>query len=235
MAEKLSFWQTILHHVRSGHLRATGIEMMVAALMLLIAGMLLLGANVSDLRRINLSVQQAQSAIQLSDKIDGCMANIELAARGYIITGDRFFVERFEARSQEMQKTLPLLIQDMKQSDADNKYADLLLDMIPRRQNQLAAMLALGATRDKTALANVVSRRTWEERQVLVRILAAVRNNRMVQVRQLQQSAAHKVSQVYLLSAIFSGVSFALALLGLFLTGYVHPRQMRALSAGLRR
>lgn len=227
MAEKSSFWQTILHHVRSGHLRATGIEMMVAALMMLVSGLLLMGANVSDLRRINLSVQNAHLFIQLTDNIDGSLANLELAARGYIITGDDFFRKRFRLRSYELQQALPLLSRGEEPQGALLQQVALLQKLVPQRQKRLAVLFDLPPEKLQPVPGWVANRETWNERQVVTGALSMIRDSEMARIHQLQLDSERKVRQVYFLSTIFSVLSCLLSLLGLFLTGYVHPRQRR--------
>ena len=66
-----------------GHMRQTGTSCLFGAVVLLLSGMMLLGANVSKLRDSYTRIQRSNAVLLQLDEVDAKLVGVEMTVRGY--------------------------------------------------------------------------------------------------------------------------------------------------------
>lgn len=217
MPPDAGFWRIVAHHVRNGHLRAAGTEMLVGAIMLLCAGMLLQGASVSELRASNARVLHANAVLLQIADIDSEILGVELSVRGYALTDGPQYLRYYQTRSHHLVSSLNALGATL--SDRPEEAARLLRlrRLIEARLQTFADLTARGpgqAAAIAQAIGDPAVRNTRTEAQ---RVLYRLRDDELHFLDGHQRRAETKVRQTYILSSAVMALAFVLAAVGLLL------------------
>lgn len=219
MPPEAGFWQILNHHVRRGHLRAAGTEILVAAIMLLIAGMMLLGVNISELHNIGVSVQQSDAALLQIAEVDNNILGLELSMRGYALSQRPDYVQSYRQRSTRLRTSLrDLSVRLADQPEQAARLADLNR-FAAERFATFDALLALGPQGRDTVIRTIVDPQLRTTRIAAQDVLYAVRTDELARTSARQGLGERKVEQTFLLAAVIVVVAFALAICGLVLAG----------------
>lgn len=217
-----NFAQTMLYHVRLGHLRRAGGEVLVASVVLLLAGMLLMGMNVSALRRIGAAMQHSHMTVRLIDQLDDGITGAELAARGYLLSGNVFFRDRYFVRLDQVRIAQGQLA--AVQSDQPDAVAALnrFGAFIASRRNVLDPVLSAPVPAPGALnMDDIASPRVWQTRMDVERALYDIRDRELERVGAMQQQAQQRSRDVFMLALVFATTAVLLAGMGLFLAGII--------------
>lgn len=225
MAAEISFWQTLQHHVRNGHLRVAGTEMMVAAFMMLIAGMLLMGANISELHQIGEHTRHSYMALVKIGDVDGNIMASELSMRGYAMTGEQDYVVRYRIRTHNLDMAMDGLADLLASEPDEAAHLKFLRSYVNARRGLFARLLQMGPDHLAEARRIVVAPNVREERMASGRILYAMRAKELQRVAVRQDAAEHRARQAYILSSAIVLLAFGMVLFGLFLSGHVGSKK----------
>lgn len=221
MPSGMSFWQTIKHHVRSGHLRAAGVEMLLAAIALLIAGMILMGANLAEVRKTGLAAKTSEYALQEIAEVDGGILGIELSMRGYALTADPVYAQRYVTRMQLLDKATVRLNAAMAQDAPECNRVKALNDFLRRRKAYFNQLAAIPPDKINLVVAEIKRPQVRDERIAAREILQLLRANEMKRLSDRQASAERQMEQTFVLSSVIVVLGFILAILGLGLMGAI--------------
>lgn len=216
-----SFWHIIKHHVHNGHLRAVGVEMLVGAFMMLIAGMILMGASMSSLRALGLSARVSQDALQHIAEIESGILSSELALRGYAMTGDRYFIGRYQMRAQELRTATLHLNQILAGVPSEAKALATLTAFANRRLETFQALIDAGPENRAVLAVRIVSPALRGERISARNLLEAMRVKEIRRLEDRQTQAETELKQSFILSTVIVVLAFCLAVLGLGLMGAI--------------
>jgi CHASE3 domain sensor protein len=117
------------NHLRHGHLREAGIQILAAAVGLLIASILLLAMNISHLRESFAQDERTDQAILLIDQVEARLLGVEMTVRGFALTDDAAFLQRGDRDRKSLQTAV-------------TKLAAIMADE-PTQKSRFAAMHAL--------------------------------------------------------------------------------------------
>lgn len=216
-----SFWNIIKHHVHNGHLRAVGVEMLVGAFMMLIAGMILMGASMSSLRELGLSARVSQDALQHIVEIDSGILSTELSMRGYALTGDPYYVDRYQTRAQELRTSVVHLRQILTGAHSGTQQLERLSLFVDQRLGRFQMLIDAGPAKRDVLTAEIVSPALRGERVSARDLLETMRRKEIRQLEDRQAQAETELKQSFILSTVIVVLAFCLAVLGLGLMGAI--------------
>lgn len=218
MSADTGFWSTLMRHVRSGHLRQAGTEMLVGAIMLLVAGMVLMSANVSELHAINALVERSNKALLQVAEVDNMTVGVEFAVRGLALSGNPVFRRYYWQNVRTLRHAMAQLSSLV--SDQTNGSA-LMIRLRPLVDRQVATydrLAALPPERAGEVAAAIVDPAIRKNRNQLLRVLYDIRDAQLRLVADRQKDTERRVRQTYLLSLGIVAFAFVLAVLGLALS-----------------
>jgi CHASE3 domain sensor protein len=217
MSSDTGFWPTILRHVRSGHLRAAGTEMLVGAIMLLIAGMTLQGANISELRAINARVERSNGALLQVAEADNMAVGVEMSARGWALTGNPVFQRYYRQNVWALHTAVNRLAAFVSDQPAQVRIIAKLRPLVERQIAIYGRLSELPPARAGEVAAAIVDPTIRQNRYSLLRTLYDIRDAQLKLVADRQRESERKVQQTYILSVGIVAFAFLLAALGLVL------------------
>lgn len=200
--------------------------MMVAAFMLLIAGMMLMGANMSGLHQIGEHSRHSYMALVKIGDVDGNILASELSMRGYAMTSETDYVLRYRIRSHNLDVALDGLAGLLAGEPSEVGHIQALRAYTRARKKLFDQLLQMGAAHQDEIRRIVVSAEVREERMAMGRMLYAMRSTELKRVADRQEAAERKAQQTYILSSAIVGLAFGMVLFGLFLAGYVGIRKL---------
>lgn len=221
MAAQTSFWTTICHHIRCGHLRPAGTEMVAAALVLLLSGMLLMGANMSALHRLGLATERSYQALLKMSDVDTNILASELSMRSFAATGEAEFIWRHRTRMKSVEDGLADLSVLLAEYPEDVAVLQRLRGFAEGRKKMFADLIVFKPTRANPATDMVMDAKVRQARMDTGKMLSVMRTQELKRVVARQQASESKARQTFILSAGVVIVSFGLGLLGLFFSGTI--------------
>ncbi|MGB8601931.1 MAG: CHASE3 domain-containing protein [Rhizomicrobium sp.] len=221
MAAETSFWKTICHHIRCGHLRPAGTEMVAAAMVLLLSGMLLMGANMSALHRLGLATEHSYQALLKISEVDSNILASELSMRSFAATGETEFIWRHGTRIQSVETALTDLSALLAEYPEDVTVLQRLRVFADGRKKMFADLIVFKPTRAHPATDIVMDARVRQARMDTGKMLSVMRAQELKRVVARQQASERKARQTFILSSGVVIVSFGLGLLGLFFSGTI--------------
>lgn len=217
MSSDTAFWPTIVRHIRKGHLRKAGTEILAGAVVLLIAGMILLGANISELHGLNQQVERSNEALLQVSEVDNMAIGVEFAVRGLALSGNPVFRKYHRDNDRNLRKAITRLAtqtSDRPDQIKDIKSLRILIDSQIATYDRLAA---LGREDAPQIAAAIVDPKIRQTRDRLQRTLYDIRRRELAILRDRQKEAERRIRQTFVLSAGIVAMAFALAIIGLTL------------------
>jgi len=213
-----SFWQTIKVHVQNGHLRSAGTEILVGAIMLLVAGMVLLSANVSELDTMDALVQRSNTALLQISEVYGKTTGVEMTMRGYALTGDPSYLRGHHDDDKLLRDTVNRLADTLSgQPDEAVKLAKLR-GFLTRRRQTFQRLADLGPGHAKEIAETIVDPQVRNDRYAALGILYDIRKDELKILADRQTASERNVAQTYHLALGIVALAFLLALIGLMLS-----------------
>lgn len=221
MGGDTGFRKIICHHIRCGHLRAAGAEMVAAALVLLCSGMLLMGMNMSELHHIGVAMQHSYRALLRIGDVDSNILASELSMRSYAATGEDEYFARYNARMNTLDIALRDLSVELSDQPEEAEPLRQLQLFVAGRRKMFADLVARHPTKTHPATEVVMGANVIRDRIGSGKILTLMRAKELQRVTERQRASEHKAEQTFILSSGIVVVSFGLGLLGLFFSGSV--------------
>lgn len=205
--------------IESGLLRELGLPTLIVSLVLFVSAMMLLGANVSELRRGYARVQHSNEALLALETVENDILRVEMTLRGYILSGDPIYLtwkEMGEAQMNDQLSTVDTLIandpvqrgnlKQLKQMLAEHcSYFEKLAKRVPTERDKVVAeIVSYSRHAGRHGIENlIVAMRASETRQLAIDQLAA--ENRVV-------SAYRYAIGMSLAALILAAIGFSLLL-----------------------
>jgi len=199
---------------RRGHLRQTGVSCLFGAVVLLLSGMMLLGANVSKLRDSYTRVQRSNAVLLQLAEVDAKLVGVEMTVRGFALTDDPAFLkyQKYEREhtTAAMDKLATLIGTDASRASSFR----LLKSLVAKRLALYAYLSRLGpghahdvaiAIRDPAKRNNMLNART---------LMAHLRDDEMKLLAERQDAAAGQAAYSYKLAFGIVVLAFILSALG---------------------
>lgn len=95
-------YKRLWEFVDAGILREMGLPTLVVSLVLFVSAMVLLGANISELREGYLRVQHSNLALLELEGVDNDILRIEMTVRGYVLSNDPIYLTWKEMSSSRL-------------------------------------------------------------------------------------------------------------------------------------
>jgi CHASE3 domain sensor protein len=213
---------------RRGHLRQTGISCLFGAVVLLLSGMMLLGANVSKLRDSYVRVQRSNAILLQLSEVDAKLVGVEMTVRGYALTDDADFLkyQKYEREhtTAAMDKLATLIGTDASRASSYR----LLKSLVAKRLTLYAYLSGLGpghATDVAVAIRDPAKRNDMVNARVL---MAHLRDEEMKLLSERQAAATQQAAYSYKLALVIVVLAFALSALGFALMLYGRGADWRA-------
>lgn len=217
MPQTVGFWQTLKQHAEAGHLRKAGTEMLVGAVVMLIAGMLLMGSNLSELHDIGLISLRSSDALTEVAVVDNEILGIELTLRSYAIKPRKVYAESFANRVLRLKGSLDKLTSYFASQPVEKQRLQVLRDYIDRRTALYTHLLTLRPEQQTQIADTVTDLKLRDERQNAQQVLEDIRNDALIRVAGCQLATEQKVRQSYVLSLGIVAFAFLLAAIGFVL------------------
>ena len=211
------FWHTLKWHIAAGHLRKAGTEMLVGAVVMLIAGMVLMGANLSELYDIGLSTQRTNDALTQAAMVDNEILGIELTVRSYALKRRQVYLDSFKMRQARLRKALDQLSALLSDQPAQSRRLAKLHTYVENRLALFSKLLTLRPNRQDIIVNTVTNLTLRTERQKAQTEMDAIRSDEMIRVANRQVAGERKVQQTFILSVGIVAFAFMLAGIGLIL------------------
>jgi CHASE3 domain sensor protein len=229
MPRQASFYRTLKHYAQMGYLRNAGAEMMVGAIVLLVAGMLLMWANQSKLHQIDLASQRSDDALTQVAMVDSEILGIELALRSYTIKPRPVYVESYHNRVKRLRRALDRLRVVLADQPKERPRVIALYRYTEGRIDIFNHLLKLDKKSQHILEDTVTDLKLRAERQNAQKLLDDIRSDEMADVKRRQSDAEHNVQQSLILSTGIVAFAFVLSLIGLMLVrGAARPPDFSA-------
>lgn len=224
MGQTVGFWQTLKYHAQAGHLRKAGSEMLIGAVAMLIAGMLLMGANLSDIHHIGLTSLRSSDALTELAVVDNEILGIELAMRSYAIKPRKVYSDSFDNRAVRINGSLDKLQHYLADQPVEAERLSRLKAYVGARINLYSLLMAQTDTPQPQVADTVTDLNLRTERQNAQQILEEIRNDAVIRVAGCQLATERKVRQTFMLLVGVVSFAFSLAAIGfLLLRGEMPP------------
>jgi len=207
-----------------GHLREMGTPTLFAAIVLLLSGMALLGANVSELRNSYAWVQRSNAVLLQIAEVDSKLVGVEMTVRGYALTDDPAFLRRQRYERDHAMMAMDKLAALM----ADHprrlvRVADLRT-LVSKRLALYASLSGLGPGHAKGVAAAITDPQKRNDMLAVRLGLNDLRDNELKLLTARQEESARQATHTYKLATAFVVLAFLFSALGLVFTLYGRRR-----------
>ena len=197
-----------------GYLRQTGTPMLFAAIVLLLSGIVMLGANVSVLRANSAMVQRTDDALIQISEVDAKLVGVEMTVRGYALTDDPSFLryQQYERShiAAAMDRLAALIANEMSQA---SRFAELR-DVVAKRLALYAYLSGLGPGHAKEVAAAITDPAKRHDMLSARSHLTDMRNQELKLLTERQGASARQASRTYALAIGIVVLAFGFGALG---------------------
>jgi CHASE3 domain sensor protein len=225
--------------LRRGHLHSIGTPTLIAAAVLLICALLLLGANVSALSDSFAWVQRTDNALMALSDIELRVIGNELTIRGYALTDDPRFLLFHGNETKFMWAATDKLGDAIGYDPVQVARYRRLRAVLDQRSNQLSRLFSLGPGHAREVAAAIVDDRY---RNVLFAARGQVDDFRAEELKLLAERQAAATLQakrtygiaiaIFVLAFAFGGLGIAFEMFGRARAVSVRPAPQRVLARG---
>jgi len=199
-------------------LRDIGLPMLLAALVLFVSAMAMLGANVSALRESYGRVQRSNNVLLDMAEINTLVMGIDMCVRGYALTDNPDFLV-YEADNRNrlgiaIDKLASLVADDPRQSASIAK----LRALVAKQEELFSQLASLGPGHAKDVAAVIVDPEKRKIRYAAQDTLTAMHDGEMKRLSERQQAAERQVSHTFNLGLGVVAFAFAAGVIGFALT-----------------
>jgi CHASE3 domain sensor protein len=207
-----------------GHLRETGTSALVVAAALLLSAVLLLGVNVSSMRRNFDWVQQVDNELLQLSAVESGVIGDELSVRGYALTNDPMFLTYQKSNRRDaavsMAKLAALVAGDAEQTARFVK----LQRVIAKHSDVFGALTRLGPGQAPAVAAAIVDQKNRVVTDDVRTQLTSFRDDELTLLAKRQTMAAAQASRTYNIAVAIVVAAFLLGGLGVLVSQYGRVR-----------
>jgi CHASE3 domain sensor protein len=200
--------------LQRGHLRQAGTSCLFGAVVLLLSGMMLLGANVSKLRGSYAWVQRSDTVLLQLAEVESRLVGVEMTVRGYALTDDPVFL-RYQKPEHEhllmaMDKLATLLSGDASRTALFRQ----LQDKTAKRLALYAYLSALGPGHAQDVAAAIRDRAKRNDMNMAHDLIRLLRDKELKLLAVRQDATAQQATRSYELAFVIVVLAFVLSALG---------------------
>jgi CHASE3 domain sensor protein len=217
MLERTSFIAILRCSLRFGHFRSAGVQIMCVALVLLLSGMAMLGADINGLDGLFRQVRMATQTLEELGNIERETIGIEHSVRGMALTGRPEFTGFFMTRRAHLYESIRILKATAGPCGLDRRKVLLVEKMLTKR---LAALqpYAVDPKLAQADTARLIVDPTFRTYQRQADLAVTSLKRETTRILEMQQEAMRrKIAETYREAFTIVAVAFLLAALGLFL------------------
>ena len=207
-----------------GHLRQTGSSCLFGAVVLLLSGMTLLGANVSKLRDSYTRVQHSNAVLLQLGEVDAKLVGVEMTVRGYALTDDPAFLKYQKSEREHTTAAMDKLATLIGTDAARASSYRLLKSLVAKRLALYAYLSGLGpghAHDVAVAISDPAKRNDMYNARIL---MARLRDDEMKLLAERQDAATQQAAYSYKLALMIVVLAFVLSAVGFAFTFYGRGR-----------
>jgi CHASE3 domain sensor protein len=200
----------LLASINAGLFRDLGLPGLMASLVLFVSAMTLLGTNLSELRASYVRVRQTNEALLQIATINTTVLRVELAARGYIVSGDPEFVRRQALAHHSLQMQL-VKLDEIVGADAHEHQDVVMLTKLLNEHGAYFEDLTKQVVTDRAqAIAKMLDYSRTMKRRPIDNLLAHLRNDETVRLVDLERNAERRVLLAYRCAIAISAIALML-------------------------
>jgi CHASE3 domain sensor protein len=199
---------------KHGILDELGLPVLFGAAVLLVSAMVVLSANLTELRETYARVQNSNAALLDLSAVHSHALMMEMTYRGYLLTGDAVFLARGAKGYREQGRSLSNLATLFADDPVQSKNLVRLRTTLTEYQAKLASLA--GMPRDR-AVAAVVTFARSNMRGPLVKTLRSMQTNEKRLLAERVETANQRVRAAIVLACVIIAVAVAAGALGLAL------------------
>lgn len=207
-----------------GHLREMGTPTLFAAVVLLLSGMVLLGANVSELRESYAWVQRSNNTLLRIAEVDSKLVGVEMTVRGYALTDDPAFLGYQRHERTRVTVALNKLTALMAYQPAQAGRLAKLRALVEKRLALYAYLSGLGPGHAKEVAAAITDPQKRNDMLGTRLTLEALRDDELKVLAARQDASARQAAHTYKLAFVVVVLAFLFSALGFVFTLYGRRR-----------
>lgn len=200
--------------VRRGYLRQAATPLLVGAVALLVSAVIMLGVNVSTMRKNFAWVQQADDVLQQLSGVETGVVGNELTVRGYALTNDPRFLLYQKANRQRVADSMNKLAALVAGDPLQAARFERLRRIVARHSAIFGALTGLGPGHAKDVAAAIVDPKNRSVMDKTRSQLDAFRGEELELLAERQADAAHQASRTYNIAVAIVVAAFLLGGLG---------------------
>jgi CHASE3 domain sensor protein len=207
-------------------LRELGLPMLIAAVVLFVAAMAMLGANVSALRENYSRVQQSNSVLLELAEINTLVMGIDMTVRGYALTDNPDFLVYEADNRRRLGYAIENLSSFESADQGQSARISRLRTLVAQQEELFSQLSGLGPGHAKevaTAIADPAKRKI---RYAVQDTLTAIHNDEIKLLAARQQKAERQVSYTFNIAVSIIAFAFIAGTIGFALT--LHNRRAAA-------
>lgn len=210
-------YRMLRNSLLSGHFRSAGLQIMVVAIVLLLAGMVMLGSNVSELNASYAWAQRTNTTLLHVADLNHSMVGIEMSVRGYALTGKPIYREYYAYDRGQLERNAAALNGELADRPQAAARIKTVMGLLEERLADFDRLIALGPGRITEVAAAIEDVRIRRIRLDIDRNLDEIRNTQLILLKSLQDASEDKVRDSYRMAIFTVVAAFLLGVFGLFL------------------
>jgi CHASE3 domain sensor protein len=215
MLSNAGFVGTIYRHVHKGHFRSAGTQILIVAIVLLVAGMVMFNANVAELQRQHVQVQHTNAMLLQLAEVDNGIVGVEFSVRGLALTNRPEYTVYYGFSRRALVKAETALDKLLAGDADDMRLFYALKTQLDRRLTYFDTVSRRGAPAE---VAQIIIRPEVRQTRFVAQSIVQKLRLRMLQRLDAQEQAAEKAARRTNRQAVaIIGSAFLLVMLGLFL------------------
>ncbi|MDE1938718.1 MAG: CHASE3 domain-containing protein [Alphaproteobacteria bacterium] len=210
--------------VRRGHLRHAATPLLVGAVTLLISAVILLGVNVTTMRKNFAWVQQADDVLLQISAVESGVVGNELTVRGYALTDDPRFLAYQKSNRERVIGSMNTLATLVSHDASQTARFGSLRKIVNRHSAIFGALIALGPGHAKQVAAAIVDPANRAVMDEMRRQLSAFQTAELRLLAERQATAARQASHTYDTAVVIVVAAFLLGGLGMLVAQHERGR-----------
>lgn len=224
MSQEFPLVHLFVRRLRHGHFRHAGTQVLVFAVVLLLSGMVLLGANVSSLENDFERVRHSNQTLLTLAEIDKEAIGVEFSVRGLALTAHSEYREFFANRRAHLRRAMAQLSQLLAGDAGRMRDAAKMRGLLEKRIARLEGLISDGSPSEVARA--IVQAQVRQDRYDALAIVKSLRERTLSTLEAEYRVSHDKSVATYHQAMVIVASAFLLIALGLFLV-YGGGRQSR--------
>ena len=200
--------------LQRGHLRQAGTSCLFGAVVLLLSGMMLLGANVSRLRDNYAWVHRSDTVLLQLAEVESRLVGIEMTVRGYALTDDPVFLKYQKPELDHLRVAMDKLAVLLGKDTARAAVFTQLQGRASKRLALYGYLTALGPGHALNVAAAIRDPIKRKDMDMVHALIAQLRDKEMKLLVAQQDAAAEQAASSYELAFVIVVFAFVLSAVG---------------------